>query len=215
MMVMEEDLSALPELPTPGPVPSSAMLLSRETSETSQPSLTDSEFVDEMFTMFNQSEEEEATSFSAALNGPLEPLETTMSPEQLPAVMLKDCPSSSQQQISNQNSNRPDPELMKRLGDALELLPKETQEMIINRLIVAITSTDFLARVEPKQVAAAAKAAPTPVAADDGDDEEEASQPLPLAAATLAALLHHYSQQFEGKSHKNVQKTIPVIPVHA
>jgi hypothetical protein len=37
------------------------------------------------------------------------------------------------------NSNRPDPVLMKKLGDALELLPKVIQEMIINRLIHAIT----------------------------------------------------------------------------
>lgn len=37
------------------------------------------------------------------------------------------------------NSNRPDPQLMKKLGDALELLPKVIQEMIIHRLIHAIT----------------------------------------------------------------------------
>jgi TolA-binding protein len=38
-----------------------------------------------------------------------------------------------------ENGNRPDPVLMKKLGDALELLPKVIQEMIIHRLIHAIT----------------------------------------------------------------------------
>ena len=36
-------------------------------------------------------------------------------------------------------SNRPDPQLMQKLSDCLEMLPKPIQEMIVNRLIEAIT----------------------------------------------------------------------------
>lgn len=92
--------------------------------------------------------------------------------------------------------NQPDPELMKRLGDALMLLPHGTQVMIVDRLVAAITGTDT------KKVPAC--------------EPQEKDVPPPLAAATLAALLHHYSLQVGDKSSKGVaSKTIPVIPVHA
>lgn len=130
------------------------------------------------------------------------------------------------------DSNRPDPELMQRLSDALQLLPREIQEMIVNRLIAAITSTDGFdvppaaipavaappveaaAHVEPKRLAVANKALP--------GEQHQQQQPLPLAAATLAALLHHYSNQVmeaagsnsAHPSKKNL-KSLPAIPVHA
>jgi heat shock transcription factor 2 len=135
-------------------------------------------------------------------------------------------------QPSQHDSNRPDPELMRRLSDALMLLPKETQEMIVNRLIAAITSTDFVA-----SVAAAASSKPPAVASSVDDkvvvekivddapqtEGEEDRAPYPLAAATLAALLKHYSSKLQrGESTSSaaakggaVTKSIPVIPVHA
>ena len=58
---------------------------------------------------------------------------------------------------------------MKRLSDALEVLPKTIQEMIVNRLIDSITSGLV---AQPKE--------------DDTSDQV----PPSLAAATLAALLH-------------------------
>lgn len=118
------------------------------------------------------------------------------------------------------DENRPDPELMRRLGDALMLLPREIQEMIVDRLIAAITTTDLVDdRVvaalsdETKKVIVSGKALPvlqTPLA-----EEKREPAGLPLAAATLAALLHHYNSQVQGKSPKHAQKSIPVIPVHA
>jgi hypothetical protein len=127
-------------------------------------------------------------------------------------------------------NNRPRDELMTRLSDALSLLPRDVQEMIVDRLIQAIVSPKQIQ--ESIQVAhaldevmAAAVASndenrrPTSVpqspkydggfATDDDvhEEEQEAASPgtasatspapsLPLAAATLAALLSHY-----GKGH--------------
>lgn len=106
--------------------------------------------------------------------------------------------------------NGPDPELMRRLGEALMLLPREIQEMIVNRLIDAITRTDFVA-----EVAAAEEGEKVPAKTSDRVPQtpppEENS--LPLAAATLAALLRHYNSHL--KSPKKIEKSIPVIPVHA
>ena len=103
-----------------------------------------------------------------------------------------------------ENDNRPYPELMQRLSDALMLLPRETQEMIVDKLIAAITST------EP--VAALVKESPAKPVEPRQTETKDVS--MPLAAATLAALLHHYTSQVSEKKPKDV-KTIPVIPVHA
>ena len=116
--------------------------------------------------------------------------------------------------------NRPDPELMQRLSDALMVLPKEIQEMIVERLIQSITSPDFEKKVvlkateEPKQ--------PTPAVPVEMDTEKQQREvAVPLAAATLAALLQHLCQQMpEGGSSQKVpttkiSKILPVVPVHA
>jgi heat shock transcription factor 2 len=176
------------ELIPPAPVPF---------SESRESSLDGNEFVDQLFTAFHEDE-----GLLGSLDG------SASSLEEPTTSAIGSFPSS--------NSNRPDPELMKRLSDALELLPKETQEMIVNRLIAAITSTDFLALGMPS----------------DPKEQQQHPQPTPLAAATFAALLQHYTNQIkESKSRKNggpsssdeaqssakkqLQKTIPVIPVHA
>lgn len=114
----------------------------------------------------------------------------------------------------------PDPELMRRLGDALMLLPKDIQELIVDRLIAAIMHTDIVA--SKTAVAAVEEEAhrleeTIPQTSDDEMEEEPSKRPensLPLAAATLAALLHHYSTEVAAKSHQK-HKCLPVIPVHA
>lgn len=63
-----------------------------------------------------------------------------------------------------QNHNAPDPQLMARLSDALELLPKTIQELIVNRLIDSITSgllveNESQANTVPPSLAAATLAA--------------------------------------------------------
>jgi hypothetical protein len=133
--------------------------------------------------------------------------------------------------------NRPRDELMNRLSDALSLLPRDVQEMIVDRLIQAIVSPKQIQ--ESIQVAhaldevmAAAVASnvenqrPTSVpqspkydggfATDDDvhEEQQEAASPgtasasspapspsLPLAAATLAALLSHYGKGHHHQHH--------------
>ena len=102
--------------------------------------------------------------------------------------------------------NRPDPELMQRLSDALMVLPKEIQEMIVERLIQSITSPDFLKN---------ATTTPEPPVVEKPAERH-------LAAATLAALLQHLSQHAsqhgdddDNKPNKSISKFLPVVPVHA
>lgn len=198
----EMDIPA-PEMPSPMP-------LSPESSNATElTQISDNEFVDQLFTAFKEDEVEEVYEEAFKLDAPLEaPLLA------LPPVVASKI---------EYYKNGPDQELMTRLGDALMLLPKETQEMIVDRLIAAITSTDSLENVSWNPVAslkeAPAKPAkvvsmklPPSAVPQSPPDMQEAQ--LPLAAATLAALLHHYSAQLKGKSPHSMEKTIPVIPVH-
>lgn len=185
------DLEDLAAMPLPVPVSSMDMpMISPMPMPLSRESsaVSDTEFVDQLFSAFNEDD-----AFLA---------DTLLSEAE-------------DKQDESSSSNRADPELMKRLGSALELLPREIQEMIINRLITAITSTEGLdasttavapaLTVDPKKLAVASKA--FPVAAEEAQ--------LPLAAATLAALLHHYSNQVkEASPTKKLTKGLPVIPVH-
>lgn len=176
-------------------------LFRRQESDTSQ--LSDSEFVDQLFTAFNSGDEDlSAGSFQSDL------------------LPMSNCSPRSESPVDN---NRPDPELMKRLGDALMLLPKQIQEIIVDRLIAAITSTEGL-EIAPKeslrtgreQKPAAVTIIPT-TKVEQSPDPVESSQhhDLPLAAATFAALLRHYHQQVQEANPKSAPKAIPVIPVHA
>merc|ERR1712038_319188 len=112
---------------------------------------------------------------------------------------------------SNNKSNAPDPELMAKLSDALAVLPKEIQEMLVNRLISTITSSDALkahvdqvTQAQAKAQAAAATiqnvaipsttssstatttASSKPLSAATTTPIESNPEVLPLAAATLA-----------------------------
>jgi hypothetical protein len=182
---------------------SDQLILSRETSNTSE--ITDAEFVNQLFTTFNDDQSDDELPFSLdssilssdpVLMPPIEPVRAII------------------------NDNRPDPELMQRLGDALMLLPRETQEMIINRLIKAITSTDGLDNAITDTMECVEKTNSAAVVVEDKlpmtpEPVSEATVSTPLAAATFAALMRHYSQHMHGKCQKNVPKSIPVIPVHA
>jgi hypothetical protein len=200
----EMDIPA-PEMPSPMP-------LSPESSNATElTQISDNEFVDQLFTAFKDDDVEEVFEEAFKLDAPLEaPLQA------LPPVVAP---------MITYNKNGPDPELMTRLGDALILLPKETQEMIVDRLIAAITSTDSLenASWSPKAALKEAPVKPTKVVSmklppsavpQSPPDQQEAGAGLPLAAATLAALLHHYSAQLKGKSPHKMETAIPVIPVH-
>eukprot|EP00429_Kryptoperidinium_foliaceum_P029352 CAMPEP_0176141694 /NCGR_PEP_ID=MMETSP0120_2-20121206/72057_1 /TAXON_ID=160619 /ORGANISM="Kryptoperidinium foliaceum, Strain CCMP 1326" /LENGTH=430 /DNA_ID=CAMNT_0017477847 /DNA_START=465 /DNA_END=1757 /DNA_ORIENTATION=- len=84
--------------------------------------------------------------------------------------------------------NRPRPELMNRLSDALSALPRDIQELIVERLIQAITS--------PKE-----EMTTSSLTTPDQDPKHIAN--LQLAAATLATLLNQcggQSQQSHSKA---------------
>lgn len=210
LSTMELD-EVIPEVPLSVP-----LTTKRETSVMTN--ISDSEFVDELFNAFTDDQNEDFD-LDETLPG------TAISDEQDPDPVLFPCePETLLPEIDvgeTEESNRPDPALMNRLGDALALLPKDLQTLIVDRLISAILSPDVNAQliaavmqqVDPKKVAAGGKALPVmdPELLVTSDDEK----PSPLVAATLAALLHHYTTQVKGKNPKNVQKSIPVIPVHA
>jgi hypothetical protein len=170
---------------------------------------TDSDFVDQIFSAFNNDEEF---------------LELECNSDMIMAVTQ---PTTTLTETSAKN--RPDPELMQRLGEALELLPKSTQELIINRLIDAILNTEGLhqSAAEKDMPLQTTKNMP-PLVVDEITTAAAtpAPKPLGLAAATFQALLEHYSSQNSNEktstkqskhSHGKQQhpKCIPVIPVHA
>ena len=188
-MDLEEVTAAdrLPVLAMPSP------LDKRETSDNTN--VTDTEFVEELFSAFNDEQND-----MFAMEEPVVPDEA-ISAEPVPVA---------------EKPNQVDPELMERLGDALMLLPKEIQTLIVDRLIAAIMSPaglenaalipDAIKDIEPKKIAAGGKAMPTP------EPEPETSFPV---ATTLATLLNHYAAQCKKKPMKTAQRTIPVVPVHA
>jgi len=189
-----DDLEALPApdtLPLPDPAPFSGRQLSTETTQ------TDLDFVDQLLHLDGDDNddddyENDDGKFLTLLEEP------TTSPN------------------SNKH-NRPDPELMQRLSDALAVLPKNMQEMIVERLIQSITSPDFEKNFvpyitpEPKQ--------PT-VEVNSNHTNAHHQAAVPLAAATLAALLQHLCAQASNNkdatpTNKLVSKILPVVPVHA
>lgn len=214
---MDMELMAEMDVPLPPPMPMAVESSYTPSDTTTLTQISDNEFVDQLFTAFKE-DEEDVFKMGSQLLPPMDTSTTTTAPSS---------PPSSSSKPSQANQDGPDPELMKRLGDALVLLPRDTQEMIINRLIAAITSTDSLgaatvspkaATVEPNKVVfSTGKMLPSDLENNAPAAAEQEEAGLPLAAATLAALLHHYSSQLQGKgkSPSNLQKAIPVIPVHA
>jgi hypothetical protein len=226
MMDIEEMLSSTP---SPDTLSSSSTFstlppsipLSRASSNGS----SDNEFVDQLFTAFH--EDDDVLDWFASQKS------DENNSDDLDEFFVSK---------NNNHTNRPDPDLMQRLSDALQLLPRDIQELIVNRLIEAITSTEgfTVATATTPPAVAVAPSKNTimeqPKKASyvaNSKSLPEQQQPIqPLAAATLAALLHHYSNQIRlgsqqqqqqdddevaaasSESKKNI-KTLPVIPVHA
>jgi len=130
-----------PSNPLKANITSDSDILKRETSETSN--LSDQGFVDTLFTAFKDNDEDnddimgdvidlaegpDVDTDSMKLNDPW--LNST------PLTVL----SSNLESADESMKNRPRPELMSRLSEALSLLPREIQELIVDRLIQAITS---------------------------------------------------------------------------
>ena len=94
---------------------------------------------------------------------------------------------------------------MKKLSNALSLLPKDVQEILVNRLISTITSSDALQfHIDAAILEASSKKI---------SQESNSDVTLPLAAATLDKLISQYSTNM--KNNSRAPKCIPIIPVHA
>ena len=105
MVDLDKDFTILGEAEKP-PLPAPQVLSRRQGSELSK--LSDDDFVDQLFTAFGNDD-------GGASLGELTPMEL----EPLRSADEKD--------------TSPDPELMKRLSDALALLPRDIQEMIVKQ----------------------------------------------------------------------------------
>jgi ribosomal protein L12E/L44/L45/RPP1/RPP2 len=190
-----EDMVLPPSIPSPMP-------LEREFSNTSE--LSDEGFVNHLFTAFK----------------------------------TEDFFDDMEESVDAKKKNRPRPELMERLGEALAMLPRDIQELIVDRLIQAITSPKQIQEhisavkcLDTANTAPGGKAllpSPVPQSPEHEEEEEEEDEEdhdelakhqqkvgLPLAAATLAALLSQYSGELDSKQSNQAHKTLPVIPVHA
>lgn len=103
--------------------------------------------------------------------------------------------------------NAPDQKLMCKLTDALASLPKNTQETLVNRIINTITKAQ-------KDAAAKTSEQIRPKEIEKAHDQINDESGLPIAAATLSALITQCSTAMKDRSLMK-QKRIPVIPMHA
>jgi hypothetical protein len=176
---------------------------SRQSSDTSK--LTDDDFVDHLFTAFEVGDDVDGL---LCMEQNVTQIPVLPEPEEI--------------------RNSPDPKLMKRLSDALSLLPREMQEMIVDRLVANILGTEGMdkstkvavgVKEDNSKVSKSAPVSPPnqvsqPAAVDSRCFEQ--MLPMPLAAATLAALLSHYSQSANHSSKLHSEKALlQVVPIHA
>jgi heat shock transcription factor 2 len=226
-------------------------LFLRETSQTSD--LSDEGFVDTLFTAFKGDEDGDdvmgdVIDLAAGPDIDTESMKLNDSP------WLNSSPfADSTSEDAGVKKQRPRAELMNRLSDALSLLPREIQELIVDRLIQAITSpkeireslqvTEALKDVvsnatadrlptsvpqSPRHVASScddsalmtdddrstAAASVVPALSPTTPSPKSVPNPsLPLAAATLAALLSQYGKEPQCAA-AVVAATNVLIPVH-
>merc|ERR1712038_1302474 len=204
---------------TPSNIFPSGPLL-RSTSETSN--ISDAAFVDELFNAPDS-------------NDLPDPMACDIVPEVINSSAIKsedevhvtppETPIKSDPDVSScqQDPNAPDPKLMNKLSDALTVLPKDMQELLVNRLIATITSSEALKAhldsvsegndtvVSETKPQNKNKLPSGPGPAIENNPEVA----LPLAAATLAALMTQFSAAMKNKSCVASSKSLPVIPIHA
>mmetsp|Transcript_14405 Transcript_14405/g.20072 ORF Transcript_14405/g.20072 Transcript_14405/m.20072 type:complete len:451 (-) Transcript_14405:360-1712(-) len=182
----------------------SSSSIKRETSQSSQ--LSDDAFVDQLFTAFGNED-------------PLDLEETLVS--------------TTEEKQPTSFDNRPDPALMDKLSNALTVVPKQVQEMIIERLVNSITSSESMsknleaasalseaAKIDASNVIETAEQEATTSAAvmqvPKESQQQQVAAAMPLAAATLAAMLSQYgSHAKDGKIVGIQTKSLPIIPIHA
>lgn len=192
--------------------------------------VSDEAFVDDLFNVFDADDllrppslqressivPEEATSLSFSTLQD----EENFSQQQLPPNETLQKPQQQQQQT---HPNSPDPKLMGKLSDALTVLPKDIQEMLVNKLISTITSSDALKAHIDAVSSSTTNPENTKEESDNSNAPQELSQSftkqnpdiaLPLAAATLTAIISQYSAIMKSENRVKTS-SIPVIPIHA
>jgi len=165
--------------------------------------ISDEAFVDELFNAFGDSE------MAGCLPDPIPNHETRPSPEPT-SPQGSNC-----EKEVPQHPNAPDQQLMSKLSSALAVLPKDVQEMLVNRLIATITSSDAL-KSHLDAVTSCDKEftedKKTDIISPFGDHAQGFA--IPLAAATLTAIISQYSEVMKNKACMK-STSLPVIPIHA
>lgn len=192
----------------------SESVLSSENSE-SATEVSDEAFVDELFNAFGDDDMDIIP--DSILSAPVSPV--SVSPVQTP-IKEENTNVNLNTNVNTNTStkpNAPDEKMMNNLSDALTLLPKNMQELLVNRLITTITSSDALKShldsldsvvVEKKETTKEATKKCIPF-------EQNPDVALPLAAATLTALMTQFSVAMKDKKNPVLNKSLPVIPIHA
>ena len=150
-------------------------------------------------------------------------------PAPAPKDMVKTITTTTTRTIST-NTNVPDQAMMNKLSDALTVLPKDVQEMLVNRLISTITSPETIKSHMDAVCAEKERASLTSLIATEAASNAKAlleqqhnDVVLQTASATLTALLTQFSVALKDKdaqkrlvnANANTNKTLPVITVHA
>jgi len=197
---------------------------SRQQSITSG-NLSDDEFLDDLVHVL-EDENMDSLAHDSVITGP----SSVPSAPIPPPVLSAPIPPPTKESSSSRHHNRPEPELMDELGEALSVLPKDIQEIMIRRLISTISKKDAV----KGHVDAASALSKAAVVECDEDKINTPSKPtsvqqvtpspsntkqlpdvgLPMAAATLGALLSQYGMANANKANVCIPKSMPAIPVH-
>jgi len=169
--------------------------------ESTGSNVSDEAFVDELFNAFGDSE------MAGCLPDPISSLDT------LPRAESTSPQVGSWEKDMPPHPNAPDQQLMSKLSSALTVLPKDVQEMLVNKLIATITSSDAL-KSHLEAVTSSGADKKTDIVSPFGDHDPEIA--IPLAAATLTAIISQYSEVMKNKAcMKSKSTSLPVIPIHA
>jgi hypothetical protein len=190
----------------------------RTNTETSN--ISDAAFVDELFNALDSGDME---ALPDPITSDIVPEMVESSSTALAKDMLETPPESPmkhEEKSCPHHFNAPNPELMNELSDALAVLPKDMQELLVNRLIATITSSDSLKAhidsiTENNNTAVLESQSQKKILPSGPALENNPEVALPLAAATLAALMTQFSAAMKNKSCVANNKSLPVIPIHA
>jgi len=189
--------------------PDSIFPADKVTRQESTPSIaiSENEFVDELYDAFENGDN---------------PFEELVNRSSTPPLISDNQPQEAEDNCRDENSL--DPRLVKKITDSLSTLSKDVQEMLVDRLVTAIVSTDFNS---PAVCGVAKNDDVTNLAQSsieerntpevrDGEsviNENVQKVDLPMACATLKMFLSQYGVTI--KNGGNFIDRSPCVPVHA